>query len=65
VEQSLQITFRNIPRSDALEADIREKAAKLDQFYEKVMACRVLCHRKIASYRLPEIPSTSGNTHCC
>ena len=42
MQQPLQITFRDIPRSEALEADIREKAAKLDQFYEKVMACRVV-----------------------
>ena len=42
MEQPVQITFRDIPRSDALEADIREKAAKLDQFYEKIMACRVI-----------------------
>jgi ribosome-associated translation inhibitor RaiA len=42
MQQPLQITFRDVPRSDALEADIREKAAKLDQFYEKVMACRVM-----------------------
>lgn len=42
MEQPLQITFRDIPRSEALEADIREKAAKLDQFYEKIMACRVM-----------------------
>ena len=32
MQQPLQITFRDIPRSEALEADIREKAAKLDQF---------------------------------
>ena len=42
MEQPLQITFRDIPRSEALEADIREKAAKLDQFYEKIMTCRVM-----------------------
>ncbi len=42
MEQPLQITFRDIPRSEALEADIRGKANKLDQFYEKVMACRVI-----------------------
>jgi len=45
MELPLQITFRDVPRSAALEADIREKAAKLDQFYEKVMACRVVVER--------------------
>ena len=42
MEQPLQITFRDIPRSEALEAVIREKAEKLDHFYEKIMACRVM-----------------------
>jgi ribosomal subunit interface protein len=38
----LQITFRNLDRSEALEADIREKAEKLDQFFEHIMRCRVV-----------------------
>jgi ribosomal subunit interface protein len=42
MQQSLQITFRDIPHSDAVEAAIREKAEKLDQFFERIMACRVM-----------------------
>jgi len=42
MKQALQITFRDIPKSDAVEADIREKAAKLDQFYDSIMGCRVI-----------------------
>ena len=42
MKQPLEITFRDIPHSDAMEADIREKAAKLDQFYDHIMACRVM-----------------------
>ncbi|MDP1683429.1 MAG: HPF/RaiA family ribosome-associated protein, partial [Burkholderiales bacterium] len=38
----LQITVRDIPQSDALEAAIREKAEKLDLFYPHIMACRVV-----------------------
>jgi ribosomal subunit interface protein len=38
----LQITFRDIPQSDAVEARIREKAAKLDQYYDRIMSCRVV-----------------------
>lgn len=45
MELPLQITFRDLPRSEALEADIRDKAGKLEQFYEKVMACRVVVER--------------------
>ena len=37
----LQITFRGIPHSDAVEAKIREKADKLDRFYAHIMSCRV------------------------
>jgi cold shock CspA family protein/ribosome-associated translation inhibitor RaiA len=45
MQQPLEITFRDIPRSEALEANIREKAGKLDQFYEKIMACHVIVER--------------------
>lgn len=38
----LQITFRDIPHSDAIEAAIQEKAAKLEQFYDRIMSCRVI-----------------------
>jgi len=37
----LQITFRGIPHSDAVEAKIREKASKLDRFHSHIMSCRV------------------------
>jgi ribosomal subunit interface protein len=37
----LQITLRDMPQSDALEAAIREKADKLDLFYPSIMSCRV------------------------
>jgi ribosomal subunit interface protein len=37
----LQITFRGIPHSDAVEARIREKVAKLEKFHTHIMSCRV------------------------
>jgi ribosomal subunit interface protein len=37
----LQIVFRDLPRSDAIESAIREKAEKLDQFFDRIMSCRV------------------------
>jgi ribosome-associated translation inhibitor RaiA len=37
----LQITYRDMPHSDALDAKIREKAAKLDEFHHQVISCRV------------------------
>lgn len=38
----LQITTRNVSLSDAAADTIREKAAKLETFYDRIMACRVL-----------------------
>jgi ribosome-associated translation inhibitor RaiA/cold shock CspA family protein len=38
----LEVTFRDIPHSEFIEAKIREKAAKLDTFYDRIMACRVV-----------------------
>lgn len=38
----LQITFRHMDPSRVVEARIREKAAKLDEFYDQIMSCRVL-----------------------
>ena len=38
----LQITWRNVPKSEFVEADIRAKAEKLDEFYDHIMSCRVV-----------------------
>jgi ribosomal subunit interface protein len=38
----VQITFRNMPASTVLEDHIHEKAAKLDQFYDRIMGCHVV-----------------------
>lgn len=38
----LQVTFRHIEKSEALEADIREHAEKLDHFCDTIMSCRVV-----------------------
>ncbi len=38
----LQLSVRNMSLSEAAEADIREKAARLDSFYDQVMGCRVI-----------------------
>jgi ribosome-associated translation inhibitor RaiA len=42
MEIPLQITFRNMPPSEAIEKNIREKTAKLDSFYERITSCRVI-----------------------
>ncbi len=38
----LQVTFRNFPPSAAIETSINEKSAKLDRYYDRIMACRVV-----------------------
>jgi len=38
----LQVSFRHMERSEAIEAAIREKAAKLDAFSDHIMSCRVV-----------------------
>jgi ribosomal subunit interface protein len=42
MQTPLQITFRNMPRSDAVEARIRDKAAKLETFHPRIMSCHVV-----------------------
>jgi ribosomal subunit interface protein len=38
----LQITYRGLDPSPAVDADIRDKAAKLDHYYDHIMSCRVM-----------------------
>jgi ribosomal subunit interface protein len=46
----LQITFRNLPHSDAVEAAIRERAAKLDRFHPHIISCRVAVEAQTRSH---------------
>jgi ribosomal subunit interface protein len=54
----LQITWRDIPPSEAVEADIREKAQKLEHFYDHIVSCHVVVeaphahHHKGKLYRV-------------
>jgi ribosomal subunit interface protein len=38
----LQINFQNMDPSPAIEARIREKAAKLEQFHDRIIGCKVV-----------------------
>ncbi len=45
----LQITFRNMPHSDAVEARIREVARRLEKFHDRITRCSVVvaeAHRR-------------------
>ena len=37
----LEITFRNVTKSEAIDTIIREKAAKLDRLHDSIISCRV------------------------
>lgn len=39
--QPVEISFLNLSPSPAIEARIRERAEKLDRFYDQIMTCRV------------------------
>ena len=41
MERALQITFRNLDPSQAMEADIRKRAEKLAKCYNGIIGCRV------------------------
>jgi ribosomal subunit interface protein len=38
----LQITFRHMDPSEAVESKIRERAGKLEKFYDQIMGCHVV-----------------------
>lgn len=42
MENPLKITFRNMPPTPAIEETIREKAAKLESYYDRILGCRVV-----------------------
>lgn len=42
MQQEIQITFHNIPRSDSIEADIRSRIEKLATLYDRMIGCRVV-----------------------
>ncbi len=38
----VQVTFRNMDPSEAVEANVREKAEKLERHFDRVISCRVV-----------------------
>jgi len=47
----IQITFRNLKRSPALEAEVREHAERLDKFYDRITGCRVVIEERHKHHR--------------
>lgn len=52
----IQVVFRNMDRSDALEQQILEKTEKLDKVYERIISCRV-------TLEIPHKHHSKGNQH--
>jgi len=42
MQMPMQISFRDMEPSAAVETKIRERAAKLDRYYDRIMSCRVV-----------------------
>lgn len=42
MQSPLQITMRDLPHSDMLEAHIRQKVSKLESFYPHLVGCRIV-----------------------
>jgi ribosome-associated translation inhibitor RaiA len=42
MQRPVEITFRDVPHSDALESDIRDKASKLETFYPHMTGCHIV-----------------------
>lgn len=50
MQTPLQISFRDVDRSDAVEANIRERAEKLEQFYPNITGCTVIAEKSHAHH---------------
>lgn len=42
MERSLQVTFHNLPHSDALEEEVRSRFSKLEQLHNRIVGGRVV-----------------------
>jgi ribosomal subunit interface protein len=47
----VQITFRNLDRSPALEAAAREHAGRLEKFHDRIVSCRVVIEARHKHHR--------------
>lgn len=51
MKEPLHIVFRGFEHSDAVEADVRRHAEKLEQFYGDITSCRVVVERGQGRHR--------------
>ena len=58
MQQPLQVTFHNLPHSDALESEIRARVGKLEAVYERIIGCRIVVgctHRNATKAKTYEV----------
>ncbi len=56
MDRPVEVTFRNMPRSEAIEAVVRREALKLERYASKIVGCRVAIER-------PQRFQRQGNDH--
>lgn len=56
MENALHITYQGLEASPAIDAEVREKVAKLEQFHGRLTSCRVVVAR-------PHAHHNQGNTY--
>jgi ribosomal subunit interface protein len=57
MQSALQLTFRDVPHSDAIEASVREKVLKLEAMFPPLVSCHV-------SVELPHKHKHQGKQFC-
>lgn len=56
MQSPLQVVFKGMESSDAIDARIRERAARLERFYRRLTSCRVVIeadHRSAEGFKPP------------
>ena len=61
MQTPLQITAHDLTLADAVETDIREKAAKLERYYPRLISCHVVVGLRSA-VRTPLSARPGGTT---
>jgi cold shock CspA family protein len=56
MQSPLQVTFRNLPKSDAMEARIREQAGRLERHFDGIVRARVVVETPHKSAAGPKNP---------
>jgi len=56
MDRPVEVTFRNMPRSEAIEAVVRRETLKLERYAPKIVGCRIAIER-------PQRFQRQGNAH--